>query len=175
MKDYTKLTDEELETQFTLINAERTRRQSLDTVSQEIGTVLLRARAQGILPTPEEGAEWEQPTGYHNAYMQGDIVTHDDKEWESLYNGNDQEPGVRGWREILQDNEDGSPNYPVWSQPQGYEEAYEPGTIVWHPDTDGQLYVNVHTDNNAWEPGTPGSQWEEYDPEDDNDGEDDSE
>lgn len=30
-----------------------------------------------------------------------------------------------------------------------------------------QLYKNVHTDNNAWEPGTPHSQWELYTPDGD--------
>ena len=53
----------------------------------------------------EEGVEeWIQPTGAHNAYSKGDIVTHNGKKWESKVDGNVWEPGIPGtdalWVEI---------------------------------------------------------------------------
>jgi len=48
--------------------------------------------------------EWVQPQGSHDAYMLGDVVTHDGKTWESLINDNVWQPGTAGteslWAEI---------------------------------------------------------------------------
>lgn len=47
--------------------------------------------------------EWIQPTGSEDAYNKGDKVTHNDKTWESVYDGkNVWEPGVYGWDEVTQ-------------------------------------------------------------------------
>lgn len=53
----------------------------------------------------EDGTEeWIQPTGAHNAYSKGDIVSHLGKKWESLVDGNVWEPGISGseslWKEV---------------------------------------------------------------------------
>lgn len=52
---------------------------------------------------PETGyEEWKQPTGAHDAYSFGDIVTHNGKTWVSNVPGehtNTWEPGVYGWDE----------------------------------------------------------------------------
>ena len=40
---------------------------------------------------------WVQPTGAHDAYNEGDQVTHDGQTWTSDLDGNVWEPGVHGW------------------------------------------------------------------------------
>lgn len=47
----------------------------------------------------DEWPEWVQPTGAHDAYHQGDKVSHNDKHWISDTDGNVWEPGVYGWTE----------------------------------------------------------------------------
>lgn len=56
--------------------------------------------------TAEDGEipEWVQPTGAQDAYAKGDKVTHNDKTWVSLVDGNVWEPGATGteslWAEV---------------------------------------------------------------------------
>ena len=53
------------------------------------------------LSDEEEIPEWTQPTGAHDAYPAGAIVTHNGKTWENTHgDGNVWEPGVFGWTEI---------------------------------------------------------------------------
>lgn len=47
----------------------------------------------------EEWPEWVQPTGAHDAYGQGDKVSHNGKHWVSDVAANVWEPGVYGWTE----------------------------------------------------------------------------
>ena len=46
----------------------------------------------------EEWPEWIQPTGAHDAYVQGDKVSHNDKHWISNVDGNVWEPPTQ-WTE----------------------------------------------------------------------------
>lgn len=54
---------------------------------------------------PETGyEEWKRPTGEHDAYSKGDIVSYNGKVWISIVNGkktNTWEPGVYGWEEYI--------------------------------------------------------------------------
>lgn len=50
----------------------------------------------------EEYPEWVQPTGSHDAYANGDKVTHNGKKWISTADNNVWEPGVYGWKEIAE-------------------------------------------------------------------------
>ena len=43
---------------------------------------------------------WEQPDST-NAYMTGDKVSHNEKNWISIVDNNVWEPGVYGWEEII--------------------------------------------------------------------------
>lgn len=45
-------------------------------------------------------AEWVQPTGAHDTYSLGDLVTHVGKTWESTVDNNSWEPGVYGWVKV---------------------------------------------------------------------------
>lgn len=48
----------------------------------------------------EEYPEWVQPTGAADAYNEGDKVSHNDKHWVSLINGNVWEPNIANtWEE----------------------------------------------------------------------------
>ena len=46
-----------------------------------------------------EWPEWKQPAGAHDAYQNGDKVSHNDKHWISDIDANVYEPGVYGWTE----------------------------------------------------------------------------
>lgn len=50
----------------------------------------------------EEYPEWVQPTGAHDAYANGDKVSHNGKKWVSTVDSNVWEPGVYGWEEITE-------------------------------------------------------------------------
>lgn len=53
----------------------------------------------------EEWPEWRQPLGSEDAYHAGDKVSHNDKHWQSLVDGNVWEPGAVGteslWQEVV--------------------------------------------------------------------------
>lgn len=53
----------------------------------------------------EEFPKWSRPVGAHDAYSQGDRVTHSEKRWVSSENNNVWEPGVYGWTEFDEENE----------------------------------------------------------------------
>lgn len=52
-----------------------------------------------IADPAEEWPAWVQPIGAHDAYNQGDKVSHKDKHWTSDVDANVWEPGVYGWTE----------------------------------------------------------------------------
>lgn len=160
--DFTDMTDEQL---YELIEAAQTelgKRQTRDMFDAQIAEVVKTARGS-VIPDRGKGEPWEPVTSYENVYFKGDIVTHNKKTWESNIDNNAGEPGQSGWRELVEDNDDGTPNYPVWHHNGGYEDNWAPGSIVWYPEEGDELYKNVHTAGNAWEPGTPHSQWEPWD------------
>ena len=94
----------------------------------------------------EDGAEWAQPTGAHDAYALAATVTRGGKTWESLIPWNVWEPGVSGWREVVAEG------YPAWVQPTGAHDAYAAGAIVTHA---GQTWTS-DLGGNVWEPGVYG-------------------
>lgn len=53
---------------------------------------------EDVEPDPDPSpSPWVQPTGAHDAYALGAIVTHNGQTWESTVDGNVWEPGVFGW------------------------------------------------------------------------------
>ncbi len=50
----------------------------------------------------EEYPAWSQPIGARDSYGIGDKVSHSDKKWTSVVDGNVWEPGVYGWEEVLE-------------------------------------------------------------------------
>lgn len=59
--------------------------------------------AKVLIPDENVIPEWEQPEST-NPYIQGDKVTHNGKNWESLVDNNVWEPGVYGWSEVANAN-----------------------------------------------------------------------
>lgn len=92
----------------------------------------------------DEPATWVAPTGAHDAYPIGWVVTHDGKTWESLRAGNPDEPGVASWREITGDD-----THAAWVQPTGAHDAYPRGAVVTHQDRTWTSDL----DGNVWTPG----------------------
>ncbi len=50
----------------------------------------------------EEYPAWSQPIGSHDAYAEGDKVTHNGKKWVSTCNANVWEPDGYGWKEVIE-------------------------------------------------------------------------
>lgn len=99
--------------------------------------------AEGLNP----GDPWRQPTGAHDAYPVGAIVSHNGTTWESFTAANVWEPGVSGWRES-------GPGIPEWVAPTGAHDAYAMGDVVTH---NGKTWRS-NIDANVWE---PPEQWTE--------------
>lgn len=55
--------------------------------------------AMWVVVSLDEWPEWIQPTGAHDAYNQGDKVSHLEKHWVSDIDANVYEPSVYGWTE----------------------------------------------------------------------------
>lgn len=91
---------------------------------------------------PADGQAWTQPTSAQDAYPLGATVTHGGKTWESLVAFCVWEPGVSGWREVVQDG------YPEWVQPTGAQDAWPLGAIVTHNGANWRSLVAA----NVWEP-----------------------
>ena len=56
-----------------------------------------------VVVSLDEFPAWRQPTGAHDAYNQGDKVSHNEKHWISDVDANVWEPGVYGWTESVSD------------------------------------------------------------------------
>lgn len=53
-----------------------------------------------VVVSLDEFPAWRQPTGAHDAYNQGDKVSHLEKHWVSDIDANVYEPSVYGWSEV---------------------------------------------------------------------------
>ena len=95
----------------------------------------------------EDGQNWVQPTGVHDAYTKGITVKHDGKTWESMIFANVWAPGVSGWREVVSGG-----GVAAWVQPTGAHDAYQTNDRVTH---NNKTWVSTHA-NNVWEPGVFG-------------------
>ena len=144
----TEVPDAELEQYRRAIVAEQNRRETLANAGRamdDIARSVLAAQGQVV------GGVWVQPTDATNAYPKGWTVTHDGKEWVSLTPANVWEPGVSGWREVV---EEGAA--PEWVQPAGAHDAYQTGDHVMF---EGAEYVSL-IDGNTWSPTAYPQGWE---------------
>lgn len=53
-----------------------------------------------VVVSIEEWPEWIQPTGAHDAYNNGDKVSHLERHWISIIDANVYEPSIYGWDEV---------------------------------------------------------------------------
>ena len=147
--DYTTMTTAEVSQILADAYAELGRRDTIIRAPAEAEALATRyAEAIGR----EDGDQWAAPTGAHNAYPQGAIVTHQGKTWESLIPNNVWTPGVSGWRENVADG------YPAWVQPAGAHDAYATDAKVTHK---GRIWTSTAA-NNVWAPGVYG--WNDIGP-----------
>ena len=149
MPDLDHLTDEDLQALLGQVYTEAQRRATLAAAPAE-AEALAASYAAAI--GREDGDQWVAPTGAHNAYQQGGIVTHQGKTWESLIPNNVWTPGVSGWRENVADG------YPAWVQPAGAHDAYAKDAKVTHK---GRVWTSTAA-NNVWAPGVYG--WNDIGP-----------
>ena len=146
--DIGSVSDAELRRLKRMIDGELSRRETLANAGRamdDIARSVLAARGQ------VDGDEWVQPTDATNAYPKDWTVAHDGKTWVSLTPANVWEPGVSGWREVV---EEGAP--PEWVQPTGAHDAYQTGDHVMF---EGQEYVSL-IDGNTWSPTAYPQGWE---------------
>lgn len=90
-----------------------------------------------------DGQEWSQPSGAHDAYPIEAIVMHNKKTWSSLISGNAFEPGVSGWREVVEEGVVSD-----FVQPTGSHDAYALGDRVRF---EGEVYESL-LNANVWSP-----------------------
>lgn len=57
--------------------------------------------AKVLIPDENVIPKWEQPNST-NPYMAGDKVSHNEKIWISIADGNIWEPGLYGWEEVVE-------------------------------------------------------------------------
>ena len=146
--DIADASDAELRRLKTMIDGELSRRETLANAGRamdDIARSVLAAQGQ------TDGDEWVQPTDATNAYPKDWTVTYDGKTWVSLTPANVFEPGVSGWREVVEEGET-----PEWVQPTGAHDAYQTGDHVMF---EGQEYVSL-IDGNTWSPTAYPQGWE---------------
>ena len=142
--DYTQLTDSELQEIFHAATEETSRRNLITaalTREPILQTGYLTALGRA------NGEEYVPPTGAHDAYPKDWTVTHDGKTWVSLVAANTWEPGVSGWREVIEEG-----GVPMCVQPTGAHDAYKKGDQVAH---NGDTWTST-IDANTWEPSANG-------------------
>ena len=132
-----------------VIEAELSRRDTLAGAGKAMDDIARSVlAASGVV----SGDEWVQPTDATNAYPKDWTVTHGGKTWVSLTPANVWEPGVSGWREIV----DESAGAPEWVQPTGSHDAYQTGDTVTF---EGAEYTSL-IDGNTWSPTAYPQGWE---------------
>jgi len=157
--DFTDMTDEDLYTLIDDAQTELGRRQTAEAFEQQVNELYESARASGAIKAPEQGEQWKQPLGAHDAYAKGDVVTHDGVQWVSTVTPNTWRPGASGWhRKPEDDPETGEPGIPEWVRPSGSHDAYALGDRVTY---NGTTYESVHDGANTWAPDEYG--WEPVD------------
>lgn len=153
------MTNSELSDLIDEATSEIVRRQNSSSVETRIGEILDDAEKSGAIVRHEDGSDWQEPTGYNNAYRKDVEVVHNGKTWTSNIDGNMLEPGVSGWTEkVSEDPETGEKQYPVWTKPKGYQDAKKKGEIFRYPDEDGDLYESLR-DQNSWSPDEAPDAW----------------
>lgn len=149
--DYTTMTEQELVDLVDAAQDEMRRRQTVEAVNKQVADVIKVARRDGAIETPEPGKPWVQPTGAHDSYMSGDVVTDAGRTWESTLDNNVWRPGQSGWREKTAD---GTPAEFV--TPSGSHDAYNTGELVTF---NGGVYKALQ-DGLVWSPADYPQGWE---------------
>lgn len=155
--DFTDMTDEQLYELIKDAETELGKRQTAEAFEQQVEDLYTNARQAGAIPNPQQGEEWKQPLGAHDAYKKGDVVTHAGKTWVSTVTPNTWEPGVSGWHHQPEDDpETGEPGTPEWVRPSGAHDAYQIGDRIRY---NGRIYESIHPGANTWSPDEYADAW----------------
>lgn len=147
--DIRSVSDAELRQLKRMIDGELSRRETLATAEKRAADLNAEfLAAAGVA----DGDVWRQPTSAVDAYPKDWTVQHNDKTWVSLIAANVWEPGLSGWREIV----DESAGAPEWVQPSGSHDAYQTGDTVTF---EGAEYKSL-IDGNTWSPAAYPQGWE---------------
>ena len=148
--DLTKYTDEQLnELEQALVEEQDRRRLAADLPTQIETLVDTYQTTVGL----GQGEEWVQPTGVHDAYRIGAVVTRNGKVWDSLTPANVWAPGVSGWRERTPEGAGSA----EWVQPTGAHDAYKKGDRVRFAGKNYESLMN----GNVWSPAAYPAGWKE--------------
>ena len=148
--DLTALTDDELALHAQAVQVELDRRYIMANMPEQIEQLIASYQDANGLGT---GEEWVQPTGAHDAYQNGAVVTHKGKMWESLTPANVWEPGVSGWRERTPEGAGPA----EWVQPTGAHDSYKKGDRVRFGGKNYESLMN----GNVWSPAAYPAGWKE--------------
>jgi hypothetical protein len=141
--DWAAMPDAELAAEVQAGTAEKANREVIASAPAELVKLNREVlNAEGAKPDDA----WRQPTGAHDAYPLGWVVTHNGSRWVSTLSTSVWEPGVTGW-DLL---DEGAPA--PWLQPLGSHDAYPNGAVVTHK---GETWTSNY-DYNVWEPGVSG-------------------
>ena len=148
--DLTALTDDDLALHAQAVQVELDRRRLERDLPARIDSLVGEYQAtQGL----GQGEAWKAPTGAHDAYRIGAVVTRNGKTWESLTPANVWEPGVSGWREAVAEGAEPA----EWVQPTGAHDSYKKGDRVRF---EGKNYESL-MDGNVWSPAAYPAGWKE--------------
>ena len=109
-------------------------------------------------PVSGEHPEYLPPTGAHDAYSTGDIITFRGKTYRSLIDSNVYSPEEypEGWKEVVEDSAETPVEGPQeWVAPTGAHDAYNTGDRVLF---EGQTYESV-IDGNSYSPSDYPAGW----------------
>lgn len=106
-----------------------------------------------VVTLANDAPEWIQPTGAHDAYQSGAIVSYTSFKWKSSIDANVWAPGVFGWVKLITTLPAQAEVIPEWVQPTGAQDAYALNAIVMH---NGIKWKNTGSAANVWEPGVFG-------------------
>lgn len=151
IEDWKALTDTELDQTYLDARNELERRRQVRELPEQMDNLHRKfLNAKGIA----EGEAWIQPVGARDAYPLNWVVAHGGKMWESTTPGNVWEPGVSGWREVIDEPAPGEQpaSSPAWVAPTGAHDAYAIGDRVSFDGVEYESTIN----GNVWQPGVHG-------------------
>ncbi len=145
--DLTSVSDTDLSDLIQRAYAEDARRRTISTAQEKTEQIAQEyARAIGR----EDGAEWKQPTGAHDAYTLGAVVSYNGATYRSTIPANVWAPDAypAGWEVITDHEPTPQPDATDWS---GSSVSYEVGDLVTY---NGVVYsvLQAHTSQAGWTP-----------------------
>ena len=150
------LNDEQLSQHWVFVNEERNKRETLSRAKTEVDRIMQSVyNARG-----GDGRAYVQPTGSHDAYPLGAIVSFNGKQYKSLINANVWTPTAYpgGWAEVTETVPPVPEPEPISADPWVAGESVKAGDLRMY---DEKIYsaVQPHTTQEGWEPPKVAALW----------------